>query len=73
MVIHALFENELISSYSKLKYRPSFAGDIESEMPPLSFFAGLNGHFTLNDCLKHRTLHNFGLIEKDQVPFLKAM
>ena len=38
-----------------------------------TFFCYLVESFRENEKIKHRTIRNFGLLEEDQVPFLKAM
>ena len=38
-----------------------------------TFFCYLVESFRENGKIKHRTIRNFGLLEEDQVPFLKAM
>lgn len=38
-----------------------------------TYFCYLVESYRENGSIKHRTLHNFGLLEEDQVPFLKAM
>jgi len=38
-----------------------------------TYFCYLVESYRENGTIKHRILHNFGLLEEDQVPFLKAM
>ena len=38
-----------------------------------TYFCYLVESYRENGTIKHRTLHNFGLREEDQVPSLKAM
>ena len=38
-----------------------------------TYFCYLVESYRENGRIKHRTLRNFGLLEEDQVPFLKAM
>ena len=38
-----------------------------------TYFCYLVEAYRENGTIKHRIVHNFGLLEEDQVPFLKAM